>query len=200
MLAGYRDIGDPNLALVSTADLHALFGSVLDDHDTLLLLAGALQDQVVPRRLVHPDHLLREARIFTIDLHIAWEFGLADLALKLGEVVVLGAADHFLLDLDADPLGEAVEVHRATGAVALAGVEQEVVLLVVVVEADLAGVALDGGVVVELQHVFVEKSLRVLQRLLYLPHSIRTLAHVVLDPAQLQRHSGHCIGGVLPSL
>lgn len=59
MLSRYRDIRDTDFTLVSTTDLDALFGGVLDDHDTLLLLAGTLQDEVVPRWLVHSDHLLR---------------------------------------------------------------------------------------------------------------------------------------------
>lgn len=113
MLSGHRDVGDTDLAFVPSSDFDALLWSVLDHHDALFLLAGALQDQVVACRLVHADHLLYVLRALgSAHLHVARELAPAHLALELGEVVVQRAADYLLLDLDADPLGEALEVDR----------------------------------------------------------------------------------------
>jgi len=72
-----------------------------------------------------------------------------------------GATDYFFLDLDTDPLSEALEVDRSTRAVALAWIEQEISLFVVILEAYLAGVSFLVGVIVELEDVFVEEGLRV---------------------------------------
>lgn len=162
VLAGYRDVSYADLAFMSSSDFYALLWSVLDDHYALFLLTCAFKHQVIASWLVHADHLLDVLRAFgRADLHIARELTSADLALKFGEVVVQGAANHFLLDLDADPLGKAFKVHRPTGAVALAGIEQEISLLVVLLEAYLAGVSFLVGVIVELEDVFVEESLGV---------------------------------------
>lgn len=49
------------------------------------------------------------------------------------------ASHDFLLDLDADPLEQAVQVHCPARARTLAGVEQEVLLSVCIFQAYLAG-------------------------------------------------------------
>lgn len=41
-------------------------------------------------------------------------------------------ADYLFLDLDADPLGQALEMDRPTRPVALTGIEQEISLFVVI--------------------------------------------------------------------
>lgn len=58
MFAGYGDIGDADLAFMSSSDFYALLWSVLNDHDAFFLLAGTLEDQIVACWLVHADHLL----------------------------------------------------------------------------------------------------------------------------------------------
>jgi hypothetical protein len=70
-------------------------------------------------------------------------------------------ADYLFLDLDADPLSQALEVNRPTRPVALTGIEQEIGLFVVIFKAYLASVSFLVGVIVELEDVFVEESLRV---------------------------------------
>lgn len=49
------------------------------------------------------------------------------------------ASHDFLLDLDADPLEQAVQVHRPARARTLAGIEQEVLFSVGVLQAYFAG-------------------------------------------------------------
>ncbi len=112
VLARNGYIRDADLALVSTADLDSLLGGVLNDHDAFLFLTRALQDEVVSRGLVHPDHLLREAGGLPSHLHVAGKLSLTDLALEFGEVVMLRTADHLFLDLDPNPFGEAIKVNR----------------------------------------------------------------------------------------
>lgn len=112
MFAGYGDIGDADLAFMSSSDFYALFGSVLDHHYAFLLLACALEDEVVACWLVHADHLLDILCAFgSTDLHVAGKLASADLALELSEVVVQSAADYLFLYLDADPFSEALEVN-----------------------------------------------------------------------------------------
>ena len=111
MLARYRNISDANLTFMASSNLHAVLGSVLDDHYALLLLAGTLKDEVVSSGLVHADHFLRVPAAAAGHLNIPGKLCLANLAFKLGEVIVLSASDHFLFNLDADPLGEALEVN-----------------------------------------------------------------------------------------
>lgn len=71
------------------------------------------------------------------------------------------AADYLFLDLDADPLSQALEVDRPTRAVALAWIEQEIGLFVVILKTYLTGVSFLVGVIVELEDVFVEEGLGV---------------------------------------
>jgi hypothetical protein len=105
VLAGNRDVSDADLAFVSSADLDAILRGVLDYHDALLLLACALKNQVVAVGLIHADHFLRILVPSTRHLDVPGKFSPADLTLELGEVVVLGAANHIFLDFYADPLG-----------------------------------------------------------------------------------------------
>ena len=189
VLAGNRNIRNANLTLMAPSYLHALFRGVLDDHDALLLLTGTLQNKVVSCGFIHAYHFFCISIAATRYLNIARKLRLTDLALKFGEVVVLSPTHHLLLHLDPNPLGQALEVYRATRSVTLAGIEQEIVLIVVFIEAYLAIVALDSGVVGELQDVLVEKRLRVLQRFFDFCLTVETLTHVVFNPAQFERHA-----------
>lgn len=133
MLTGHRNISDPDLAFVSSSDFYTLLWSVLDHHYALFLLACALQDQVVACWLIYADHFFDVLRAFGgADLHVTGELASADLTLKLGEVVMQSTADYLFLDLDADPLGQALEMDRPTRPVALTGIEQEIGLFVVI--------------------------------------------------------------------
>jgi len=189
VLAGNRNIRNANLTLMAPSYLHALLRGVLNDHDALLLLTGTLQNEVVSCGFVYANHFFCKSIAATRHLNIPRKLRLTDFTLKLGEVVVLSPTDHLLLHLDPNPLSQALEVHRATRSVTLAGIEQEIVLVVVLVEAYLAVVALDRGVVGELQDVLVEKRLRILQRFFDFCLAVETLTHVVFNPAQFERHA-----------
>lgn len=121
MVAGDRNVGNPDFALVSATDLYAVLRDVLDDHHVVGLLGDALQHQVRPHWLLDGQQfevhavLLDEARVLF----------LADLAVELLKVVLECATDHLLLHLGLVPLLEAAEVHQPAGAAALAGRAQE---------------------------------------------------------------------------
>ena len=68
------------------------------------------------------------------------------------------------------------------------------------VETYLAIITLDGGIVVELQDVLIEKRLRILQRFFFFCLTVEALAYVVLNPAQFERHSRGCVTLFLLSL
>jgi hypothetical protein len=48
---------------------------------------------------------------------------------------------------------------RSTGAIALARVEEEVVLVVMIIKTDFAGIPFEGGIIKKLHDILVEKSL-----------------------------------------
>jgi hypothetical protein len=120
------------------------------------------------------------------------QFCLADLALELLEVVVEGAAHYFLLDLDVDPLQQALQMHRPAGARALAGIEEKVVGLLALLEADLAGTTLllPSRLPLRVTHRQLPRTrlLLPLRRHHRLPHA--HLTHEELNPAQLDGLSG----------
>lgn len=98
---------------MAASQLYASLGNVLDHHDALCLLAGAFQDEVVALGLFDGEQLDG----FVVGrLDDDWQFGLADLAFELLEVVVKRAANDLLLDLDADPLQQALQVHCPAGS------------------------------------------------------------------------------------
>lgn len=191
VVAGHGDVGDSDFAVVAAAELDASLGDVLDHHDALGLLAGSLQDEVVALGLFDGQQL--DGPVVR-RLDDDWQLRLADLALELLEVVVERAADHLLLDLDADPLQQALQVHRPAGARAPAGIEQEVVLLLRLLQADLAGTPLFslglalGGVVLHGQPVGADFLFGSLGSHHVLAH--RDLAHEKLDSADLDGLSG----------
>jgi hypothetical protein len=117
----HRDVRDADLALVPPPYFDAVLRDVLDHHHVIGLLRNALQHQVLPRRLLDREQLVLDAVLFDETRVLL----LADLAVKLFEVVLDGAAHHFLLDLALVPFLEAVEVHHAAGAAALAGLAEE---------------------------------------------------------------------------
>jgi hypothetical protein len=142
--AGYADILQPDLALVSTAHLDGVLIFGTNDVETsllpaLLALIDALEDDVGQFGLLDGDHLHGEVALLPSD-H-AREGLLADLALELGEVVRHHHARHLLLHLAVDPHLQAQHVHALAGTLALAGRDQEVVRSAVVTEAKLAAAA-----------------------------------------------------------
>lgn len=88
----------------------------------------------------------------------------------------------------------------ATRAGAAAGVEQEVVIRVVFVEAYLAGVADGGAVPFEGEDDIVEVGFALVFGFAGPARPVQVFAHVVLYPAQLYRHSGNWIVLSLRSL
>lgn len=186
---------------MTAAELDASLRNVLDHHDTLGLLAGSLQNEVVALGFFDGQQL---NGLVVRRFDDNWQFGLADLALELLEVVVERASDDFLLDLDADPLQQAFQVHRPAGARALAGIEQEIVLLFGLLQADLAGALLLSlglvlsGVVFHGQSVGADFLFGSLGSDHILAH--RDLAYEKLDSADLDGLSGFWVRREVQSL
>lgn len=101
---------------------------------------------------------------------------------------MLGATDYFLLHLDPDPLDEAFVVDWAAGSVALAGIEQEVIHIIMLFEAYLAGGPLDSWVVSEPENILIKVKFWILHRSSVFIGSIRALAYIVLNSSQFERH------------
>jgi hypothetical protein len=110
MVSGYRNVSDPDLTFMTSAELDSLIGDVLDHDNALFLVTSAFQNEVVPLGLLDGQQFLVDA--VYIDDHR--ELGFADLALEFLKVVVLGATDDLFFHLEVDPLGEALEMDCAT--------------------------------------------------------------------------------------
>lgn len=196
VLPRHRYVRYSDLALVAPAQLDAGLGGVLQDHDALLLFAGPLEDEVGPLGPVQRDQLpVVDVSVLGLHLNEARQLRLADLALELSEVVVLGASDDLLLDLDPDPLGQTGVVDGPTRAIALAGVEEEVFPLVRVVQAYFALILLLRRNRLALQHVLVKVRSALGHWPRDLPVAVGILGHEVLDPAELEGHAGLWVGG-----
>lgn len=102
----------------------------------LLALVNALQDDVGQFRLLDGDHLHGEVALLASD-H-TWEGLLADLTLKLGEVVGHHHACHFLLHLAVDPHLQAQHMHTLAGTLAVARGNQKIVRSAVITKTELA--------------------------------------------------------------
>jgi hypothetical protein len=100
---------------VSSPDFDSFFWSILNNHYALLLLTGALENEVVSSGLVDPDHLLEVLAFpFARYFDIPRKFALADFALKFSEVIVLCPPYHVLLHLYPNPFRQALEMDGAT--------------------------------------------------------------------------------------
>jgi hypothetical protein len=115
---------------------------------------------------------------------------LADLALKFGEVVVLGASHYFLFDLYSDPLSQTGVVDCAAGAVALAGVEEEIVVELCLVQADFAGIFALGGEGLALEDVVVEVGAGAGHGFDGLLAAVEVLGDEVFDASEFDGHAG----------
>jgi hypothetical protein len=123
VVAGYGDISHPDLAVMAAAQFDTLGGDVLDDHHVVGFFGDSLEDDVVALRLVDGEELVLDVAL----LDVAGVLVLADLAVELLEVVLDGAAHHFLLHLRLVPLLQAAEVDQSAGAGALAGTAEEAI-------------------------------------------------------------------------
>jgi hypothetical protein len=142
---------------VSSPNFDSIFRSVLNNHYALLLLAGALKNEVVSSGLVDPDHLLEVfGSPFASHFDIPREFALADFALEFGEIIVLCAPYHVLLHLYPDPFRQALEMDGATRPSAFAGIKEEVGLQVMLIKADFAGVPLLLRIIDKLKNILIE--------------------------------------------
>lgn len=90
---------------------------------------------------VQSDKLL-VVDLSTLSFHLnkARKLALTDLAFEFGEVVVLCAPNDLLFDFNPDPLCKTVVMHSPARAIAFAGIEQEVIVLVDLVETYFAGI------------------------------------------------------------
>lgn len=126
MISRYRNIRNSDLAIVASAQFDAPFRNVFYHHHTFCLLAGSLQNQIVPLGLLYGEHL---DCLTTLSFYYDRELSLTDLALEFLEVVMKSASNDLFLDFYADPLQHALQMNSATGPRTLAGIEKEVVLL-----------------------------------------------------------------------
>jgi len=157
MLPGDRNVSDPDFALMPSAQFDSPLRSVLDHHDAFLLLTGSLEDQVGPLRPVKGYQLLIvDLAVFSLHLDVARQLAFADFALEFSKVVVLSAPDNLLLHLHPNPLCQAAVVHSPTGAMALAGVEEEVIVGFKVIQANFASIFVLSGQRLALEDVIVE--------------------------------------------
>lgn len=121
MVPRHTDVCDPDLTLMSSSDLDAIIGNVLDNHHVIGFLGNALKHYVLPCRFLDRHQLVLIAVLFDESGVLV----LADLAVKLLEIVLDGAPNDFLLHFRLVPFLEAVEVHQTACATALAWLAQE---------------------------------------------------------------------------
>ena len=130
-----------DLTLVASPEFDASLRSILDHHYALLLLTGALEDQVCSLRPIQSDQLLIvDPSTLCFHLNKARELTFADFAFEFSKVIVLGASNHFFFDFDSNPLCEAVVVNSSAGAIALARIEEEVIVLLNLIKTNFAGI------------------------------------------------------------
>jgi len=115
---------------MASAKFDTTFRSVLQHNNAFFLLTGPLENEIVPLWSIKADKFLVEDISFIcFHLNEARKFSFADLALKFGEVVMLGASNNLLLDLDSDPLSQTIIVNGSAAAVAETRVEEEITVL-----------------------------------------------------------------------
>jgi hypothetical protein len=163
----------------------------LHDHYTLFLFAGSLEDKVGTFGSIEGDQFLAVyGAVMSSHLDEPWQLRLADFTLELGEVIVLSPSHDFLLDLDANPFCQTAIVDCAARAVALAGVEEEIVVLFSVVQADFARVFAFLGYGLALKDIFVEVGAGFRHGLGHLFDAVRVFCDEILDSAQFEGHTG----------
>jgi hypothetical protein len=171
-------------------NLYPILGSVLHHHYTLLLFAGALQDDVLTRRFLHSNRLFNILiPISSNNFNVPGELTLAHLALELGKVVVLCPSHNLFLHLYPNPLGQTIKMDWPSRTLTFARVKKEVLLFIVIFEADFAGVILGLSSEDEIQNILVEKRFWVLYLFLAFLGSIKQLTDVVLNSTQFKCHS-----------
>ena len=183
MLSRYRYVVHSDRRLVCSANIYPIAGDVADYYNVSLLLADFFEDEVAAFGPLHCEELVVDA---VLDDHFGQRV-LADLALKLVEVVVGGAAHDLLLDLGEHPVLEAADVDVLAAARAQAGAHHEVVLLLELLHAHLAERALLGLRPEHLQLALVLEEGKVAGLAHLLLAAVPDLDHRELDPAQLQR-------------
>jgi len=100
VVSRHADIGDPDFTLMPPSDFDPIAGYVLDHHHIIGLLGNTLQHQVLPRWLLYGHQLILDA-VLLDETRVLF---LADLAVKLLEVVLDGAPHHLFLYLRLVPL------------------------------------------------------------------------------------------------
>lgn len=101
----------------------------MHDHDTLLLLTGSLENEIISLRTVKSNQLfVVYLPLFCFHFDEPWKFCLADLTLKFGKIIVLGTSNNFLLDFDPYPLSQTAIMNRSATAIAQTRIEEEIIV------------------------------------------------------------------------
>lgn len=92
---------------MTSAKLDSFVGNVLNHDYTFFLITGSLQNQVVTLGFLNGKKLL----MGTSNINDHGELSLADLALELLEIIVLGTPDDLFLDFEMNPLSQTFQVY-----------------------------------------------------------------------------------------
>ena len=108
MVSGNGDVSHSYLAVMAAAQFYPLCRNVLNYHHIISLFRDAFEDDMVAFGFLNGKQLI----LLPILLDVPRVLVLADLAIKLLEIVLDGAADHLLLHLRLVPLLQTAEMDQ----------------------------------------------------------------------------------------
>lgn len=108
MVSGNGDVSHSYLAVMTAAQFYPLCRNVLNYHHIISLFRDAFEDDMVAFGFLNGKQLI----LLPILLDVPRVLVLADLAIKLLEIVLDGAADHLLLHLRLIPLLQTTEMDQ----------------------------------------------------------------------------------------